>query len=71
MSGYKIVTDATVDLTPAWAERIGVDIIPMECPVGRRALFLRSRREYQRRGVLRRDAPGQDRLHLPDKSHRL
>ena len=31
MSGYKIVTDATVDLTPAWAERIGVDIIPMEC----------------------------------------
>lgn len=31
MSGYKIITDATVDLTPEWAGQIGVDIIPMEC----------------------------------------
>ncbi len=30
MGGYKIVTDATCDLTDEWAGRIGVDIIPMD-----------------------------------------
>ena len=31
MSGYQIITDATTDLTEAWANQIGVEIIPMEC----------------------------------------
>lgn len=34
MSGYQIITDATADLTEAWANQIGVEIIPMECQLG-------------------------------------
>ena len=34
MSGYQIITDATADLTEAWASQIGVEIIPMECQLG-------------------------------------
>ena len=30
MNGYQIITDSTTDLSPALAEELGIEIIPME-----------------------------------------